>query len=112
MTEFALRPDAAGPRSGSDLGFPNPLRNRFGEYRAVHGSPLTEVPPGFAPEFAPGFAPGSATDRERRRRMAAARRLSRPTGPRASGGNPSASEPPAREPLTPGDRAETPEAAR
>ena len=104
MTEFALRPDAAGPRSGSDLDFPNPLRNRFGEYRAVHGSPLTEVPPGFAPE--------SATDGERRRRMAAARRLSRPTGPRASGGNPSASERPAREPLTPGDRAETPEAAR
>ena len=39
MTEFALRPDAAGPRSGSDLLF----SNRIGGIRM---SSIAEAPPG------------------------------------------------------------------
>ena len=104
MTEFALRPDSAGPRSASDLRFPN-HREPFAENR--RGTTLAENPP------------GSAADGERRRWMAAARRLSRPTGPdtaggnpNASGGNPNAPDRPAREPLAPGDRDEVPEITR
>ena len=103
MTEFALRPDSAGPRSGSDLLFSNRLREPFAENR---GTTLAENPP------------GSAADGERRR-LAAARRLSRPTGsdaaggnPNAPGGNPNAPDRPARGPFAPGARHADGEATR
>ena len=97
MTEFALRPDSAGPRSASDLRFSDRLREPFAENR---GTTLAENPP------------GSAADGKHRR-------LSRPTSPRASGGkpnaagrNPNTTDRPAREPLAPGDRDEVPEITR
>ena len=64
MTEFALRPDGAGPRSGSELLFSNRIRGHFVGI-GVAGSAVAEVPP------------GPAADRERRR-MTAARRPFRP----------------------------------
>ena len=93
MTEFALRPATAGPRSGSDLCFPNDLRSPFGEDHAVPERILAEHPP------------GSAADGEHRR-------LSRPTGPHASGGNPKTPGRPARGPLAPGARHADEEATR
>ena len=44
MTEFALRPDAAGPRSGSDLLFSNRIRVHFLGIGAIGMSGIAEPP--------------------------------------------------------------------
>ena len=46
MTEFALRPDAAGPRSGSDLLFSNRIRVHFVGIGAIGLSGITGPPAG------------------------------------------------------------------
>ena len=44
MTEFALRPDAAGPRSGSDLLFSNRIRVHFVGIGAIGMSGIAGAP--------------------------------------------------------------------
>ena len=46
MTEFALLPDASGPRSGSDLLFSNRIRLHFVGIGGVGRSAIAEPPPG------------------------------------------------------------------
>ena len=98
MTEFALRPDSAGPRSGSELLFSNRIRVHFVGI-GVGRSAVAETPP------------GPTADRKHRR-MASARRLSRPIGPDAAGGDGGAAARLARRRAALTERRDAPEATR
>ncbi len=98
MTEFALRPDGAGPRCGSERLFSNRIRGHFVGI-GVGRSAVAETPP------------GPTADRKHRR-MASARRLSRPIGANAAGGDGGAAARLARRLVALGERRETPEPAR
>lgn len=98
MTELALRPDSAGPRLGGDLRPSNRGRDcivGIGSGRSA----VAAVPP------------RGAAERERRPRMAAAPRRSRPTGPGTAGDGGAAARFD-RSPIAPGERRETPEPSR
>ena len=61
MTAFALRPDAAGPRSGSDLLFSNRIRVHFAGIGAIGLSGIAGPPAG-----RDGRIPGAAVRLARR----------------------------------------------
>ena len=61
MTGFALRRDAAGLRSGSDLPLPNRIRLHFVGIGAIGSSAIAEPPPGRG-----GRIPGAAVRLVRR----------------------------------------------